>query len=775
MTDYDGIIDAALERVDAPYFMSTRIDVSTRPVGKFVLSALAVVAGGWRSQDVISMLKTGMAGITPDECDSVEEYLSTWRINGARRWTAEYDWRMNPDGYTDTLTPRGERILATVNAIRAKIVPPLAALAESFTLDILSKTKGLTTDTACKADGLGNVKRASAAVYKLLCDFDIPGQLSEHEEELARQLWDALMNALDTVATVAGDATVTAEQYSQLLAAVLRQATVGRIPASVDEVTVGQSDRLRAGEIKLCILLGASEGIFPGKTDAGDEIFKSSELEILREFGLDPCDNAELLASAELFGFYRAATTPSERLVVTFTGTAGGFDGKERPVKPSQGVERLIAMFPELIIEKYSDIPHAEQVWSRESALEAAIERRDTPDGAALRELLCTDLSFAAFITAAENPFDSRNERLSPELAAEIFRGDLSLTQSRLDSYVMCAFGFYCKYMLDLCEPAVAEFDSADTGNFTHRILERFMRAVMNEDGKINFDLTKKQRAELADTIISEYIEGAFGQSEERSPRTDSLFRRLRRTTLLVIENLIGEFSQSEFTPRYFELPIARGGAAEPLRIPLPDGGSAYIYGKIDRVDTYKRGGDVFLRVVDYKTGTKKFSVSDLALGLNMQLLLYLFSLWHGGNKSNSIFKEDENILPAGMLYMSAGAQRVDAEPDENEEAVAARASDGLERTGILINDEELLRAMEKKLEKKYIPVWLKKDGALGSTLSLEDIAGFGKLMKNAEKTIAEIGGRMKHGEASAQPLCDNKRNACEFCSYGAVCRVRKI
>jgi len=764
IADYEGIVDAALERAGAPYFLSARIDVLSRPVVKLALAALAVVAGGWRKADIMELLRTGMAGVPPEECDMLEEYLTTWNISGERRWRAEHEWRMNPDGYTDELSPRGERILATVNAVRARIVPPLAKLADSF--------------HAPDGGEGGNIRGAAKGIYEFLIEMGVPGQLEEKEGGLARQLWEAITGALDTIVTVAAGATVTADRFSQLFSTVLRYATVGRIPPAVDCVMVGQSDSLRAEDIKLAVLLGAAEGVFPGKAEEADEVFTSAELRVLREVGIDPRDDVELRASDELLGFYRAAALPAERLVVTYSPREGA--GAREEAKPSAGVLRLLAMFPGLVAEKYSSLPPEERIFCRELALEHAAASPNTPEGIALRELLSEDPSAAAALESAKSPLAEPEAQLSPELAAEVFRGDLALTQSRLESYVMCSFSYYCRYMLKLREQPKAEVGGADVGNFVHRVLERFFRRAVLPDGRLDPALTREERAKLADEVIEEYIAQTFGQGEERSARAQNLFRRLRRATALIIENIAEELGQSEFVPCRLELPIGRGvaedggRAVEPLRIPLPDGAAAYVYGKIDRVDVYRRGGKVYLRVVDYKTGTKRFSLSDVALGLNLQLLLYLFSLWHGGKAA--VGAEDAELLPAGVIYMSAGAPRVDALPGEGAKDVELRAMGELYRSGVFIDDEDILRAMEKELEGKYIPVRLGSGGLAvkGKSSGLCDLAGFGKLMREVEGIVAKIGAEMKSGEASARPLRDSRRDACRFCPYGPVCRTRR-
>ena len=66
-----------------------------------------------------------------------------------------------------------------------------------------------------------------------------------------------------------------------------------------------------------------------------------------------------------------------------------------------------------------------------------------------------------------------------------------------------------------------------------------------------------------------------------------------------------------------------------PIKLKLADGSLVSLTGIIDRVNVLKKDGEVYVRVVDYKTGAKEFSVSDAKEGLNLQLLIYLFTHTH--------------------------------------------------------------------------------------------------------------------------------------------------
>jgi ATP-dependent helicase/nuclease subunit B len=178
------------------------------------------------------------------------------------------------------------------------------------------------------------------------------------------------------------------------------------------------------------------------------------------------------------------------------------------------------------------------------------------------------------------------------------------------------------------------------------------------------------------------------------------------------------------------------------------------------------------VRVVDYKTGQKDFSLYDISLGLNLQMLLYLFSIW---KDETGAFRRavscSGDIIPSGVLYCTAKPSEITVAGDLTDEQIYAKVEDTLKRKGLLLNDEEVLRMMEKKLDGKYIPVTLKKDGSLSTSLTLESLEGLGKLMDDIMTTISRLAGEMKSGVATCRPLKDAKHDACRFCPHKPVCR----
>ncbi|MDD4772792.1 MAG: PD-(D/E)XK nuclease family protein [Eubacteriales bacterium] len=750
-SSYIGIIDAVFEKYNIPYFISTRTDLTTKPPVKLILSALKIIAGHWRFDDIIAYIKTGFSGLTNDECNILEIYASTWHING-RRWTDDVSWNMNPDGYTDILTERGKDIISAVNDIRIRLTAPIMTLQACF-------------------DGGCTVKSASEALYNFLNELNISQKAIQLGEDEPIQLWNIIIDALNQFVSVAADLVVNADEYMRLLSIIFDETDIGRIPTSLDEVIIGGAMSLRTGRAKNVYILGANEGKFPQNV-SDDGMFNDTERVTLESLGIVLSPVSDRRASDELLYFYRAITCVEDNITVIYSSA----DLTGHALNPSLACDRLRILFPGLMTEYYSAMKPLELIEGYDASFEYTAMFSGTPAGDALKLIYLKDETYKSRLEALDKPFVQPYNTVLPETAQELYGSDLMLTQTRIESYTLCAFSYYCRYVLQLEEKKRAEIESVDIGNFMHRILERFMVYIKTDKG-IRTDLTDDKIENITDKIIDEYIKSVIDNPKDRTNRITQLFRRLKRTTLLLIRNILDEFMQSEFTPAFFELPIKFGDkeGSEPFSIPLPDNSHVYVFGKVDRVDTYKKGNDVYIRVVDYKTGIKSFSLSDIGLGLNLQMLLYLFALWQNPSenfKARAGCGEGGQILPAGVLYFSAKAPEFSLDNYEDENAVTDKAHTALTRRGLLLDDKEILKAMEKNLEGRYIPVKLKSDGNFTAASSIQTLSDFGILMNDISDTLCNLGRQLKKGRADAIPLRKGGNNACEYCPHKPVCRI---
>lgn len=750
--DYEGILDQAFEKYGIPCFASARTRLRMKPQIRLIGSALAIGQRGWRCEDVIAYLRSGITGIPPEDCDLLEEYARTWKISG-KLWYSDDPWNMNPSGFTADFTAEDEAQLIRLNELRSRLTGPLGEFLSVF-------------------DGRADVRTVSGALWAFLDRLGLAGQLSAEEETLrlegqpdqaqeSVQVWDAILSALDSLVIVAGDLVVDAGRYADLLFTVFDSADIGRIPARADEVLLGDPGLIHRPEVRHAFLLGLCEGVFPAAFTE-DTVFGDADRIRLEGIGLELEENSESRAAKELYGVYRAVSAASEKLHLYYHADLG----------PSVAIYAIKSLFPGLETLKWEDSDPKSRIFGKASAFEYAASRPGDAVGKAILEILSDDPVYAGRVAALDRPIGEQNCAISPKTAGQLMDRGLNLTQSRLENFVKCPFSYYAKDVLRLKDQITDDFQAQDIGNFMHAVFENFF-TVLN--GRSVKELSDEQLAVIADEAVADYRSRIVRGKTTR--RLEYLFDRLGDLSRLLIGNLIAEFRSAEFEPRFFEMPIDnQPGNVHPFRVDLGDGRAVSLYGRVDRVDSYTKDGKTYVRVVDYKTGKKSFSLEDVRLGLNLQMLIYLFSIC---GCSDRAFREklgageDGEILPAGILYYSARMPTVGVtDPQISREELIPLVQKEICRSGLLLADEDVLRAMDRELSGYFIPVHTKKDGSPAASRSLADLEQFGQLLTEITEKIGQIGREIAGGKADARPMQNSRADACRYCGLQTVCRV---
>ncbi len=759
---YDGILDVILEKYGIPHFSSRRVDIKTKPVIKLILSALSLKTSNFRTDDVISYIKTGLCSLTPDEISAFENYIEAWNLRGASRY--KEDFTMNPDGYTAKFTERSAHTLERVNTVREKVITPLV-------------------DFHAELDKASSVRDFAKALYNFLCELEIPEKLEilaanqrvtnpvlaqEYE-----QTWSVLIDALDELCTVTPELCVDTQTFAELLNVVFDGTDIGRIPATVDEVISGDASLLRAS-VKHVYIIGANEGNFP-LAPKENGIFSDSDRELLSSLGLELSEGTEYQCADERFIFYRAATCASESVTVVWSSS----DLSGQSLNPSLAVSRLRALFPDVKAKDFAALPIEERLEGRANIIEYIAECDGTSLGAALHEYADNDEILRMRAARLSVPLSIGEDTLSKETANALFAGNLALSQSKLETYVLCHLLYFCKFVLKLGEQKNSKFSAADIGTFIHHVLETFVKNA--EQNKLFSYMSDEQIDTMVDSIVSGYIKDVCRMTPEFSgSRLAHLFARLKRTSRILCKNLAAEFSQSKFRPAFYELPIAfpkpDTPSVEPLSVKLADGSEAHVYGNVDRVDIMEHDGKYYVRVVDYKTRSKTFSTENVSLGLDMQMLIYLFSIYKNGQSPKSALNLAQNaeIVPSGILYFGADVQTINLENEKMPEEIEEAACSSIPRNGLLLDDIESLRGMDAQLSGTYIPVKEKKDGGFYATSPVASLEEFKKLLTEIESNIQQIGNEIKNGNASAEPLITKAKDPCKCCQMRPICRKSK-
>lgn len=762
---YKGILDDAFEKAGIPYFFSQNSEIMSKSPIKFILSALRIKLYNWRSEDVISYLKAGICKIDDRDVDLLECYLSVWNLRGSSFLGGE--WTMNPDGYSEYLTERGKEILRRVNECKNALTPPLVRF---FT----------------RLDSAENATDMCRALYLFMEEHEMSRVLSEkaaEEYSLGRrresaellQIYNSLVIALEKISTSLNDEGITVKEFSDALKIMLDSVSVGAIPTAEDQVVIGSASMLRTAEKKCAVIIGLNEGEFP-QTVKETGVFSDRDKLLLDSLGISLSANTSTRSADELFYVYRAMSSPTEKLILTYH--AADLSGNATP--PSIGIERVRKLFPSLEIENYSELSPIETLVCRETAFEKLPLIKNTSEGIALSEYFDSFETYQRRISLSEIPSSNRDCKLDNETVDEIYGKNLRLTQTIIDNYIGCPFEYMCQRLLSLSDVAPASFDYANFGTYIHYIFENYLKAATN-DGMIGKAPDPEYIAKKVNEMADGYISTFFKNGEMDAPRLAYRFNRMRRLATLVATNITREFENSSFRPEFFELSIGKPGeelSVSPLVFKSESGRDVYLVGKVDRVDLMKRENDILVKVVDYKSGKKAFSAKDMEKGQNIQLPLYLFALCdekQTGFRRAIGASEDQTVSPAGALYLSSLINPVEVfekEYDKNEVLSAAEAS--IVRSGFLTADQEVLKELDANLSPQYLcGAKMDKSGAIkGSSLLTEE--EMQTLRESLKDTVLRIADTMTSGCMDANPSLLNNQYRCENCRMRAVCRARR-
>ncbi len=740
-TSWKGILDAVLCKFEIPYFLSSRADIAEKPLVKLILSAFSVIGRDFRAEDVISYLKTGFSGITADDVSLFENYIIKWKLRG-KLFTGDDPWMMHPRGYGASFSEEDHLTLSRLADMRETVIFPLKAFSAA---NKTAKT----------------VRERAALLFDFLAGLHVPEALAAKAQDAEQrgeralametiQLWNALSDVLDQLVTSAGESDASVQEFSQMLMMLLRETDIGKIPTSVDEVLIAGAAETLAGERQMVLLLGANEGSFPLRVSE-DGLFSEYEKRSLAALDVELSDRLEKRVSEELYFFYRAASMAKKKLYISFSHYS--LSGAEE--RESVGVKRIRGLFPALSVKEHELSSPAELIEGKAAAFEHAAAFRGNL-GRALMEYYEHDPAYEEKCRYMRTPLGAEGTVLSPENAALLFPDTLKTSYTRLEKFIKCRFAYFCEYELRLQDDSPASFGALDIGSFMHGVLEKSVKWIAEGgEGDITTEVSR---------IASEYLATLFGRDpKELSRRLRHLFEYLVKCAEIFARRMKEEFAQSKFRPCDFELSVGRDeNAVTPMSL-SSEGIDVELRGKIDRVDAYEgEDGRLYLRVVDYKTGEKTFDMKNIRLGLDMQMLLYLFSLWENGTH-----RYHGEIVPAGVLYVGIKPPQVDlgAEDIASEEDIEVKAS------GLFLRDEAVLRAMDETLSGKWIPV-KEKDLEKGKS-NLMGLDAFMDLKKEVTETVTRFASELKAGKAYARPMTEGGTSPCEYCRMRAVCRIK--
>ena len=724
-SDYETTAEHVFARYGIPVHVARKADILDKPILLLLTAALDILDGGWRFEAVFRYLRTGLAGLSQAEVDLLEGYVRTWNIYGSR-WTRRGAWTENPAGYGAPFGEREKAELAWIDTLRRRVAGPLAALEQA----------GRSAKTAAEQAG---------ALYQFLETISLPETLTDRSARLREngrdtlaaeysQIWGILVSALEQTHAILGDMPMGQPEFAALMRLTLSQYSVGAIPQTIDRVHLGELDRTRRRDLKCLIVLGATDARLPAPA-SGKGVLTEPERERLRMLGLPLPDSAEERVYREQALIYHAFAVPKERLIVSWARAEdSGSVCRKSPV-----------------------LTRLEAIVGREAVAFVGGAVLGAPSLSDFPHMYPDDLETGR---RGRRPLQP-NTALSVPATRRLYGETLRLSASRIETFHSCAFRYFMQYGLMAKVRRKAELDAPLAGDFMHYILENVTREIQSRGG---FQSAAADWRELTDHYVTEYTRLRLGDMAEKTPRFHYLFRRLCRDTYSVVEDMVEELSRSEFRPLDFELSFGPDGTLPPVEL-TGDGIELSLRGAVDRVDGWVHEGKLYLRVMDYKTGRKDFSLSDVWYGVGVQMLLYLFALTRlGGAHFGGL-----PLLPGGVLYAPARDVIVSLPKTAGEEEIAKERRSALRRSGLIVSDPDLIAAMERGDRPEFIPVKFAKDGAPGgdSLVTLEEL---GRISRHIDQRLLDLAREIRVGTVAPLPLGGSVGSPCLYCDFRSAC-----
>lgn len=752
INDYRTVLENAFRDFGIPYFFDMGRDVSHHPLVKLVAEVLAVLYDNWATPSVLAYLKSGLADISDDEADILENYALRVGLRG-KMWQQAGDFRR---GQADELV--------RINEIAARALRPLLSLAE-------------------RLDGAATVGEYAVALSEFLADIQASERMQAWAEsavesgdllqaEAHRQIFTKVRLLLDELTDFLGDMSADARRFAEFWREGAVRLSLSSIPPSANQVNVADISRSRLPEVKAAVVLGVAEGTLPAMAeDSG--LLMSHDKERLAAIGLELPPGGRERQFAEDYLLYLALTRSSEELYLTYAEAAA--DGSEK--SPSPAIADMQRIFPALTEEEYAP----QYVLGGDRALLKGLSRHlaglkagDEVDEEADRfwREVCRRLREEGRLTAelelladglgyqvSSQPLDSRR-------LAALYPNQGYTSVSRMERFNNCPCQYFAQYGLKLAPRDEFKLRTMDVGTLYHYVLAEVIAklAAANCDWRT---LTEEEVAPLVEAAMREFAENGLAEIFADSGRNTYAAEKMRSVLTQTLLDMAKNLAAGSFKPTELELSFGREGKGQvkPLYITTEDGRKIRLIGQIDRVDMAEGADGEYMRIIDYKMSNKTLKMSDIYYGLNWQMPLYLQALLNNTHGKGA----DKPVKPAGMFYVPV---------QEIIKSVKAADDDGasVKLQGLAILDIEALTLAERDLapgtHAKTMQVHIKKDNSYGATTLGISPAEYDFMQACLNREAGGTLSAMLSGEVAQRPVLQNGRQACEYCDFYALCAL---
>lgn len=747
---YGDFFEREAATYDIPVFIDRTRGILLNPFLEYIRSALRIVLQNFSYESVFHYLRSGLADFTMEETDLLENYILATGIKGRKKWG---------ELFTRNATEQ-------INELRARLYGQMTPL-------------------------LQKQERASGYV-KALYEFIVAGRIQEKlltfeeqfradgEEERAKeyaQIYRLVMELLNQIEGLLREEAMTLQEFADILDSGFAEIEVGTIPGGVDRVIVGDMERTRLNQVKVLLFLGVNDGNIPRNANKGG-IISDIDREFLKDSDIELAPTPRQQMFTQRLYLYMNMTKPSERLYLSYARISS--DGKT--LRPSYLIDTVKALFPCAyqgnLMEGKESV--TERIMGKKDALPyVAEELRERAQGRAggmtdeeffsLCRIYWEDSAFRGqmekLLQAAYEHYE--HKPLGAMIARMVYGTVLENSVSRLERYAACAYAHFLQYGLNLKEREVFQLENTDLGNIYHEVLEVFSHRL-KEHGYTWLDFPKEEGEQLLwealENCSMQYGETILYSSARYQYMIERMYRILKRTIWALKEQL----KSGKFLPEAFEMSFSRVENLDAVNITLSEEEKMKLRGRIDRLDTCEDEDHIYVKVIDYKSGNKKFDLAAVYYGLQLQLIVYMNVAAEMMKKSHP----DKEVVPAALLYYHVNDPMIKSEEELSPEQVNDQLLKELRMNGLVNDSEEVIGLLDGSFATKssIIPVERKSDGSLSARSSVVNRQDYEVISNYVNQKMHQFGTEILQGNIEVNPCEQGNTESCTYCTFREIC-----
>ena len=760
---YASYVETEFGQLEIPCFLDRTRGIVLNPMIEYIKSALQLYIKDFSYDTVFHFLRSGMADISREEIDELENYVIRTGARGYRTYSRLFTRRTEElQGNAEGSEQAEEKTMERLNRIRQQFMDAVEIL-----------HMGSQEKAGDYVSHLYDFLEQNQVQQKLLNyqqQFEKEGDLSRAREYA--QIYRLVMDLLDQVYELLGEEEISRQEFADILEAGFGEITVGTIPQNVDRIVVGDMERTRLKQVKVLFFLGVNDGSIPKNASKGG-IISDMDREFLIESGTEMAPSPRQQMYIQRLYLYLNMTKPSEQLYLSYAKV----NSEGKGIRPSYLIDTVRKLFPAMSVEYPQNRSRLEQIEGRqEGARYLAEELREYVEGtlpeeerqdfylmyrayeadAAGRDLL-TRAAFRRY----------RESGLSRIVARALYGQQLENSVSRLETYAACACRHFLQYGLSLQEREEFGFEVSDMGTVYHAVLENFA-GKLAESNLTWWDFTEDFAAKAVKESVEAYA-ATYGETVlYSSARNEYAITRMSRILTRTVLTLQKHLKQGSFQPDDYELSFRFAEDLDSIHVDLSEDEKMHLQGRIDRIDVSEDTEHVYVKVIDYKSGNRKFDLAALYYGLQLQLVVYM----NAAMEMESRKHPDKEIVPAALLYYHIDDPTIETPVELTDEQINEQILAKLRMNGVVNSDPEVVERLDRYMQDKsvVIPVEKKKDGSFSARSGVLSREEMQLISSYVDAKIRSIGREILDGKIAANPYEKGNEEACTYCAYKKVC-----